>query len=93
WQLQENVPGEFPYTAGVFPLKREGEDPTRMFAGEGLALAQCMGLDVLFLLRRAGSLVELGLGRFGASAALPDSFSSDISGRGVHRSTPMVQVR
>ncbi|MBS1510112.1 MAG: methylmalonyl-CoA mutase family protein [Bacteroidetes bacterium] len=35
WQLQENVPGEYPYTAGVFPLKREGEDPTRMFAGEG----------------------------------------------------------
>lgn len=31
----ENVPGEFPYTAGVFPLKREGEDPARMFAGEG----------------------------------------------------------
>jgi isobutyryl-CoA mutase len=35
WQLTENVPGEFPYTAGVFPLKRKGEDPTRMFAGEG----------------------------------------------------------
>lgn len=35
WQLQENVPGEFPYTAGVFELKRKGEDPTRMFAGEG----------------------------------------------------------
>ncbi len=35
WQLQENLPGEFPYTAGVFELKREGEDPTRMFAGEG----------------------------------------------------------
>ncbi|MCC3157089.1 methylmalonyl-CoA mutase family protein [Hymenobacter sp. 15J16-1T3B] len=35
WMLQENVPGEFPYTAGVFPFKREGEDPTRMFAGEG----------------------------------------------------------
>jgi methylmalonyl-CoA mutase len=35
WQLQENVPGEFPYTAGVFPLKRAEEDPTRMFAGEG----------------------------------------------------------
>jgi isobutyryl-CoA mutase len=35
WQLQENVPGRFPYTAGVFPLKRDGEDPTRMFAGEG----------------------------------------------------------
>ena len=35
WLLKENVPGEFPYTAGVFPLKREGEDPTRMFAGEG----------------------------------------------------------
>ncbi len=33
--LLENVPGAFPYTAGVFPLKREGEDPTRMFAGEG----------------------------------------------------------
>ncbi len=33
--LLENVPGQFPYTAGVFPLKREGEDPTRMFAGEG----------------------------------------------------------
>lgn len=33
--LQENVPGEFPYTAGVFPFKRKGEDPTRMFAGEG----------------------------------------------------------
>ncbi len=31
----ENVPGEFPYTAGVFPFKREGEDPARMFAGEG----------------------------------------------------------
>ncbi len=35
WVLQENVPGEFPYTAGLFPFKREGEDPTRMFAGEG----------------------------------------------------------
>lgn len=35
WNLQENVPGEFPFTAGVFPFKREGEDPTRMFAGEG----------------------------------------------------------
>ncbi|MCP5052832.1 MAG: methylmalonyl-CoA mutase, partial [bacterium] len=35
WNLQENVPGEFPYTAGVFPFKREGEDPARMFAGEG----------------------------------------------------------
>ncbi|MBX9734044.1 MAG: methylmalonyl-CoA mutase family protein [Chitinophagaceae bacterium] len=35
WQLQENIPGEFPYTAGVFELKRQGEDPTRMFAGEG----------------------------------------------------------
>ena len=31
WNLQENVPGEFPYTAGLFPFKREGEDPTRMF--------------------------------------------------------------
>ncbi|QEH39778.1 methylmalonyl-CoA mutase family protein [Chitinophaga sp. XS-30] len=35
WQLTENLPGEFPHAAGVFPLKREGEDPTRMFAGEG----------------------------------------------------------
>ena len=35
WVLQENFPGEFPYTAGLFPFKREGEDPTRMFAGEG----------------------------------------------------------
>ncbi len=35
WGLRENVPGKFPYTAGVFPFKREGEDPTRMFAGEG----------------------------------------------------------
>lgn len=35
WQAQENVSGHFPFTAGVFPLKREGEDPTRMFAGEG----------------------------------------------------------
>ena len=35
WVLQENVPGEFPYTAGIYPFKREGEDPTRMFAGEG----------------------------------------------------------
>lgn len=35
WLLQENVPGKFPYTSGVFDLKREGEDPTRMFAGEG----------------------------------------------------------
>ncbi len=35
WQLQENVPGEFPYTSGLYPFKREGEDPTRMFAGEG----------------------------------------------------------
>jgi methylmalonyl-CoA mutase len=35
WTLQENVPGQFPYTAGLFPFKREGEDPTRMFAGEG----------------------------------------------------------
>jgi len=35
WGLQENVPGSFPFTAGVYPFKREGEDPTRMFAGEG----------------------------------------------------------
>ncbi|MEB3236984.1 MAG: methylmalonyl-CoA mutase family protein [Candidatus Sericytochromatia bacterium] len=35
WQHRENVPGRYPYTAGVFPFKREGEDPTRMFAGEG----------------------------------------------------------
>ena len=35
WMLQENIPGEFPYTAGVFPFKRTEEDPTRMFAGEG----------------------------------------------------------
>ena len=35
WHLQENLPGSFPYTAGIYPFKREGEDPTRMFAGEG----------------------------------------------------------
>ncbi|QXP53774.1 methylmalonyl-CoA mutase family protein [Cellulophaga sp. HaHa_2_1] len=35
WMIQENVPGEFPYTAGLYPFKRTGEDPTRMFAGEG----------------------------------------------------------
>ena len=35
WMLSENVPGEFPYAAGIYPFKREGEDPTRMFAGEG----------------------------------------------------------
>ena len=35
WQLAENVPGSFPFTAGVFAFKRENEDPTRMFAGEG----------------------------------------------------------
>jgi methylmalonyl-CoA mutase len=35
WSLQESFPGDFPYTAGIYPFKREGEDPTRMFAGEG----------------------------------------------------------
>jgi methylmalonyl-CoA mutase len=35
WVMQENFPGEFPYAAGIYPFKREGEDPTRMFAGEG----------------------------------------------------------
>lgn len=35
WMLQENLPGSFPYTAGIYPFKRTGEDPTRMFAGEG----------------------------------------------------------
>ena len=35
WSLEENVPGEFPFTAGIYPFKRTGEDPTRMFAGEG----------------------------------------------------------
>ncbi|MCF6181749.1 methylmalonyl-CoA mutase family protein [Lutibacter sp.] len=35
WTLEENVPGGFPYTAGIYPFKRTGEDPTRMFAGEG----------------------------------------------------------
>ena len=35
WILNENIPGEFPYTSGIYPFKREGEDPTRMFAGEG----------------------------------------------------------
>jgi methylmalonyl-CoA mutase len=37
WNLKENVPGEFPYTAGVYPFRRESEDPTRMFAGAGMA--------------------------------------------------------
>ncbi|MFD1550687.1 methylmalonyl-CoA mutase [Putridiphycobacter roseus] len=35
WILQENVPGEFPYASGLYPFKRQGEDPSRMFAGEG----------------------------------------------------------
>jgi len=35
WALMENFPGEFPYAAGIYPFKREGEDPARMFAGEG----------------------------------------------------------
>ncbi len=35
WLLKENFPGSFPYTAGIYPFKRQGEDPTRMFAGEG----------------------------------------------------------
>ena len=35
WNVQENVPGEFPFTSGLYPFKRTGEDPTRMFAGEG----------------------------------------------------------
>jgi isobutyryl-CoA mutase len=35
WALQENLPGSFPYTAGIYPFKRQGEDPARMFAGEG----------------------------------------------------------
>jgi len=35
WKGQENLPGGFPYTAGIYPFKRTGEDPTRMFAGEG----------------------------------------------------------
>ncbi|MFT5725039.1 MAG: methylmalonyl-CoA mutase [Bacteroidia bacterium] len=35
WNLQENVPGKFPFTGGIYPFKRQGEDPTRMFAGEG----------------------------------------------------------
>src|SRR5699024_2338561 len=35
WMRKEHVPGSFPFTAGVFPFKREGEDPTRQFAGEG----------------------------------------------------------
>ena len=35
WCLQENVPGEFPFASGLYPFKRTGEDPTRMFAGEG----------------------------------------------------------
>ncbi|MBU2951571.1 methylmalonyl-CoA mutase family protein [Tamlana agarivorans] len=35
WCLQENVPGEFPFTSGLYPFKRKGEDPARMFAGEG----------------------------------------------------------
>ena len=39
WLLLENLPGSFPYTAGVFAFKREGEDPTRMFAGEGDAFS------------------------------------------------------
>src|SRR4029453_7005540 len=35
WRMRENLPGEFPFTGGVFAFKRENEDPTRMFAGEG----------------------------------------------------------
>ena len=36
WELMENIPGEFPYVAGVYPFRRENEDPIRMFAGEGI---------------------------------------------------------
>ena len=37
WLMLENLPGHFPYTSGVFPIKRETEEPTRMFAGEGFS--------------------------------------------------------
>jgi methylmalonyl-CoA mutase len=47
WLMLENVPGAFPYTAGVFPFKREGEDPTRMFAGEGDAFRTNRRFQVL----------------------------------------------
>ena len=52
--LQENVPGSFPYTAGVFAFKREGEDPTRMFAGEGDAFRTNQPLQAR-LRRHAGA--------------------------------------
>src|ERR1700674_1933187 len=51
WLLLDNVPGSFPYTAGTFAFKREGEDPTRMFAGEGDA----------FLTNRRFKMVSEGL--------------------------------
>jgi methylmalonyl-CoA mutase len=47
WLMLENLPGEFPYTAGVFPFKREGEDPARMFAGEGDAFRTNQRFKVL----------------------------------------------
>jgi methylmalonyl-CoA mutase len=47
WLMRENLPGEFPFTAGVFPFKREGEDPARMFAGEGDAFRTNQRFKVL----------------------------------------------
>jgi len=47
WLMLENLPGEFPFTAGVFPFKREGEDPARMFAGEGDAFRTNQRFKVL----------------------------------------------
>src|SRR6202000_2270911 len=47
WLMLDNVPGSFPYTAGVFAFKREGEDPTRMFAGEGDAVRTKRRLHVV----------------------------------------------
>lgn len=58
WQLQENIPGEFPYTAGVFELKREGEDPTRMFAGEGVPKGP-INASIMFRLASQRSVYRL----------------------------------
>ena len=47
WLRSENLPGHFPFTAGVFPFKRENEDPARMFAGEGDPFERIVAFDLL----------------------------------------------
>jgi isobutyryl-CoA mutase len=89
WRLRENLPGEFPFTAGVFRFKREGEDPARMFAGEGDAAQTNARFKVLSAHSEAKRLSTAfdSVTLYGADPAIRPDIYGKVGNSGVSIST------